>query len=66
MLPLLEEEQCRSLPEDRRVLYVLQWLQSLPQAIKTAAKVRLHRWYSRVAKLNLDEIGVEGMSVGQG
>ena len=42
MLPLLEEEQCRSLPEDRRVLYILQWLQSLPQAIRTAAKVRLH------------------------
>lgn len=41
MLLLLEEEQYKSLPEDRRVLYVLQWLQSLPQAIRTAEKVRL-------------------------
>jgi len=38
---LLEEEQCRSLPEERRVLYILQWLQGLPPAIRTAPKVRL-------------------------
>jgi len=38
---LLEEEQCRSLPEERRVLYILQWLQGLPPAIRTAPKEEL-------------------------
>ena len=50
MLLLLEEEQFRSLPEDKRVLYILQWLQGLPPAIRNAPKVQLATRFSRLAE----------------
>ena len=36
---LLDTEKCNSLPEAKKVLYSLQWLQGLPQSIKDASKV---------------------------
>ena len=39
MMLLLDEEQYKSLPEDKKVFYMLQWLQNLPKAIKTTERV---------------------------
>ena len=37
---LLEEKAYRALSESKRELYVLQWLQNLPQAIRGTPRVR--------------------------
>lgn len=49
---LLEEKAYRALSEGKRELYVLQWLQNLPQAIRGTPRVRERLcswWLARVA-----------------
>ena len=44
MALLLEEKQYRALSEDKRELYLLQWLQRLPDVIKNTSRVSCDKY----------------------
>jgi hypothetical protein len=41
---LLDQKEYQSLPEGKKVLYLLQWLQNLPKVIKGLERVCCHCW----------------------
>lgn len=41
---LLEEEKYKAVPDGKKVLFLLQWLQNLPQVIKSTDKVKSCVW----------------------